>query len=230
MRVRPTVLIVDDDPLIRDALHVHLRDGGYETLLAADGRQAIALLERETPALALIDLALPGAHGFDVARRIKRHADIPIVVVSGIDVEEAKVKALHTFAEDYVTKPFSFAELQARVARILRYHPPGVGGSPKRLDEDASVDFDAGVLCVRGEERPLTATETRLLYVLSSNAGRILPFALLLDRVWPDRDASVSSLWEYVRRLRRKLDDDTERPRYIECVSRVGYRFRARFG
>ena len=226
MPPEPTLLVVDDDPEVVTSLGIHLRADGYRVLRASGGKEALAALERELPVLAIVDLMMPGMDGFETSRRIKRRADIPILILTAVDAEETKVKAIELYADDYLTKPFSYAELAARVGRILRRAwPAGPPAPAERIDDALTLDFGAQTATVHGEVRRLTPTESRLLHLLYANAGRILPNELILDRIWDEAGGEMSYLWEYVRRLREKLGDDPNAPRYIESERGVGYRF-----
>jgi DNA-binding response OmpR family regulator len=227
MQVDPALLLVDDDPDIIASLSIHLRADGYRVLRATSGAEALAALTKELPALAIVDLMMPGMDGFETSRRIKQRADVPIIILTAVDTEETKVKAIELYADDYLTKPFSYAELAARIGRILkRAWPAGPPPSTERVDHRLTLDFAANAATVDGELRKLTPTESRLLHLLYANAGRILPNELILDRIWPDAEGEMSYLWEYVRRLRDKLGDDPAAPRYIESERGIGYRFR----
>ena len=227
MQTSPALLVVDDDPEIVSSLSVHLRADGYRVLRAADGQAALALLDRELPALAIVDLMMPGIDGFETSRRIKRRADIPIIILTAIDSDETKVRAIELYADDYVTKPFSYAELAARIGRILkRAWPAGVPPSAAQIDGTLVLDFAAQAVLVEGETRRLSPTEARLLHLLYANAGRILPNELILDRVWPDAAGEMGYLWEYIRRLREKIGDNPANPRYILSERGIGYQFR----
>jgi DNA-binding response OmpR family regulator len=226
MQASPALLVVDDDPEILSSLSIHLRMDGYRVLSAAGGKEALAVLDQELPSLAIVDLMMPGIDGFETSRRIKRRADIPILILTAIDAEETKVRAIELYADDYLTKPFSYAELAARVGRILkRAWPAGPPASAARIDDDLALDFAAQTAQVHGETRRLSPTEARLLHLLYANAGQILPNELILDRIWPDAEGEMSYLWEYIRRLREKLDDDPTHPRYIASERGIGYSF-----
>jgi two-component system KDP operon response regulator KdpE len=226
MNQSPTLLLVDDDPDILGSLSIHLRADGFRVLKASGGREALALLNEELPALAIVDLMMPGMDGFETSRRLKRRADIPIVILTAVGAEEVKIKAIELYADDYLTKPFSYAELAARVQRILkRAWPAGPPVPRDQVDADLVLDFAAGQAIVGGEARKLSPTESRLLHLLHANAGRILPNELILDRIWPDAEGEMSYLWEYIRRLREKLGDDPAQPRYIASERGIGYRF-----
>ena len=214
MQPEPALLVVDDDPDILNSLSIHLRADGYRVLRASGGKEALGVLERELPALAIVDLMMPSMDGFETSRRIKRRADIPILILTAVDSEEAKARAIELYADDYVTKPFSYPELAARVGRILkRAWPAGPPASAARVDDRLAFDFAAQTVTVGEETRRLTPTEARLLHLLHANAGRILPNELILDRIWDEAGGEMSYLWEYIRRLREKLGDDPNAPR-----------------
>jgi two-component system, OmpR family, KDP operon response regulator KdpE len=226
MQASPALLVVDDDPEILSSLGIHLRADGYRVLRAANGKEALAALDTELPALAIVDLMMPGMDGFETSRRLKRRADIPIIILTAVDTEETKVRAIEQYADDYLTKPFSYAELAARVGRILkRAWPAGPPASVDTIDERLTLDFASQMVQVDGDVRRLSPTESRLLHLLYANAGRILPNELILDRIWPDAEGEMSYLWEYIRRLREKLGDDPSEPRYIASERGIGYSF-----
>ena len=158
------------------------------------------------------------------------YADLPIIMLTAIDAEDRKIEGLSHYAEDYVTKPFSYGELLARVRNLLqRAWPLGeYAASTIVVDEALTIDLARHAVTTPQGEKRLTPTESRLLYLLVNNRGQILTSALLLDRLWPDGGMAMNSLWEYVRRLREKLGDNAETPRYIESARGRGYRFRER--
>jgi DNA-binding response OmpR family regulator len=224
------ILIADDDPDLRFTLRAQLEADGYRVQDAPDGRAALVLAERILPHLAVIDLVMPGMDGFELARRLRRLGDVPVVMLTALDDEETKVKGLEEYAQDYVTKPFSYRELHARVKRVLErtWAAGGPEAAELALDGDVRVDLARRQVLRPGHEPVrLTPTEVRLLQLLARNRGQVLPSAFLLDRAWPDGGGSVPALWEYVRRLRQKLGDDPEAPRYLESERGIGYRLRA---
>ena len=225
----PLLLLVDDDRDILLALRLQLEADGFRVMTADGGQRALELARRELPHLAVVDLMMPGMDGFELAARVRRYADVPIIMLTAIDAEERKVEGLSRYADDYVTKPFSYGELLARIRNLLaRAWPRGAPpDSTVAVDERLTIDFARHVVVTPEGERTLTPTESRLLHLLVTNRGRILPNELLLERLWPDGDGAMNSLWEYVRRLRERLGDTPDAPRYIESERGVGYRFRA---
>jgi DNA-binding response OmpR family regulator len=222
--VRPAVLLVDDDLTLLSALSRRLGRAGYEVRTASSGPQALKLLEGSWPALLVVDLMMPGMDGFELCRRVKQLADLPIIVLSAVDGSEAKVSALELYAEDYVTKPFDPDELVARVQRVLRR--ASIGTPQISLDDgDVEVDLSTRRLTTPTGTHQLTPTEARLLQVLAVSVDRVVPTDELLNRVWTDADgADPSYLWVTVRRLRRKLEADPDRPRYLVTERGIGYR------
>jgi DNA-binding response OmpR family regulator len=228
--VVPQLLLVDDDRDLLLSLRLQLEADGFQVLAAENGRRALAIAAQSLPHLAVLDLMMPGTDGFEVARRLRQYADVPVIMLTAIDDPTRKVEGLSRYADDYVTKPFAYAELLARVRNLLRRAWPQ--GRPIEsmsvIDEALTIDFARHLVMVGGEERRLSPTEARLLHLLLKNRGQILPNDLLLGRLWPDGNGSMNFLWEYVRRLREKLGDTPDAPRYIESTRGIGYRFPAK--
>ncbi len=222
--VRPAVLLVDDDPTLLSVLSRRVSRAGYDVSTASSGPEALKALDGAWPALLVVDLMMPGMDGFELARRVKQLADLPIIILSAVDDSEAKVSALELYAEDYVTKPFDPDELVARIQRVLRR--ASIGSPQISLDQgDIEVDLATRRLTTPTGSHQLTPTEARLLQVLAASVDRVVPTDELLDRVWTDADgADPSYLWVTVRRLRRKLEADPDRPRYLLTERGIGYR------
>jgi two-component system KDP operon response regulator KdpE len=222
--VRPAVLLVDDDLTLLSVLSRRVARAGYEVRTARSGPAALKALEDGWPAILVVDLMMPGMDGFELCRRVKQLADLPIIVLSAVDASEAKVSALELYAEDYVTKPFDPDELIARIQRVLRRSSIG---SPQISLHGGEIELDLASrrLSTPSGTHQLTPTEARLLQVLAASVDRVVPTDELLNRVWTDADgADPSYLWVTVRRLRRKLEADPDRPRHLITERGVGYR------
>ncbi len=224
------ILIVDDDPDLLEAvgLGLQLQWQGVEIVTATDGERALDVFFDELPDVVLLDVGLPRLDGFEVLRRIREVSDTPVLMLTARGEELDKVRGLEIGADDYVTKPFSPLELLARIKAILRRSelPPPVRATPSFAVGDLAINFDSHEVLKGGERVPLTATEYRLLFQLVRNAGHVVPREALLARVWGDeyRD-QLDYLKVYVSRLRGKLEDDPDRPRYILTERGLGYRF-----
>jgi DNA-binding response OmpR family regulator len=221
---RPALLLVDDDPTLLSVLARRMAREGYEVVTASSGSRALSLLEHRWPALLIVDLMMPEMDGFELCARVKRIADLPIIVLSAVDASEAKVRALEDYAEDYVTKPFDPEELVARVQRVLQRSAAGRSGVV--LDGgDLEIDLVRRRVTRSGASTPLTPTEVRLLHQLLGQIDRTVSTDNLLNRVWSESDgADPSYVWVTVRRLRRKLEADPDRPRFLLTERGVGYR------
>ena len=222
--VRPVVLLVDDDPTLLGVLSRRLTREGLIVHTAQSGNAALASLDRGWPALLIVDLMMPGMDGFELCRRVKRVADLPIIVLSSVDASESKIRALEQYAEDYITKPFDPDELVARIGRVMRRSTSGAG--TLRLDDgEVEIDLAARKAVTAAGTQALTPTEVRLLQVLIASIDRPVATETLLNRVWSDADgADPSYVWVSMRRLRRKLEQDPDNPRYLLTERGVGYR------
>jgi DNA-binding response OmpR family regulator len=222
--VRPVVLLVDDDPTLLGVLSRRLSREGLIVHTAPSGSAALASLDRGWPALLIVDLMMPGMDGFELCRRVKRIADLPIIVLSSVDASESKVRALEQYAEDYITKPFDPDELVARVGRVLRRSISGAG--TLRLDDgEVEIDLAARKAVTPAGTHALTRTEVRMLQVFIGSLDRAVATETLLDRVWSEADgADPSYVWVSMRRLRRKLEQDPDNPRFLLTERGIGYR------
>jgi two-component system KDP operon response regulator KdpE len=223
--VTSSILVVDDDPEIRDSLARELRVAGYGVATAGDGEQGERLAREVEPDLVLTDIAMPVVDGFALIEALRRWSRTPIVVLSvrGGDVD--KVRALDLGADDYVTKPFSLGELLARVRAQLRRG--GGEGDPKELRFQAlRVDLQRRRVVESGREVRLTPTEFALLEVFARNAGKPLTLRQLIAKVWDGAPGtSHDTVRVHVGSLRRKLEPDPSNPRYLVTEPWVGYRF-----
>ena len=222
--LRPAILLVDDDPTLLSVLARRMAREGFDVRTAPSGPAALSALERGWPALVIVDLMMPGMDGFEVCRRIKRIADLPIIVLSAVDAGEAKVRALEEYAEDYVTKPFNPDELVARVQRVLRRLPTSRGQAVFD-DGELAIDLVQRQARTSAGTQSLTPTEVRVLQILIGSADRTVPTETLLERVWSEADgADPSYVWVTMRRLRRKIELDPDNPRYLLTERGIGYR------
>ena len=222
----PRILIVDDEPAIVRGLEDNLRFEGYETLAASSGEQGLARALGEAPDLVLLDVTMPGRSGWDVCRELRqRGLDVPIIMLTARGEEADRVRGLELGADDYVTKPFSLRELLARVRAVLRR--PG----PRRKFEelafgDVRVHQRGRRVTRAGREVRLTRKEYDLLVYLAGHQGDVVTRERLLDEVWGyERFPTTRTVDTHVLRLRRKLEADPDRPRFIHTVHGQGYRF-----
>jgi two-component system, OmpR family, KDP operon response regulator KdpE len=219
------VLVVDDEPQIRRALGVNLKARGYDVDLAASGEEGLTLAASRHPDVVLLDLGLPGIDGLDVIRGLRGWSTVPVIVLSVREAERDKVAALDLGADDYVTKPFGMDELLARLRAALRRHLPAPEEAVVTTD-DFEVDLAAKRVRVHGEDVHLTPTEWQLLAVLVRNPGRLITQRYLLQQVWgPAYEKETNYLRVYLAQLRRKLEPDPSRPRYLVTEPGMGYRF-----
>jgi two-component system, OmpR family, KDP operon response regulator KdpE len=221
-----SILVVDDEPPIRNLLRLGLTAQNYEVLEAADAKSALELLGKR-PTLVILDLGLPDIDGLELLRCIRqRQADVPVIVLSSRSDEAGKVAALDLGADDYVTKPFGMDELLARMRAALRHQPQAHDERPVFRVGNLSVDLDRRVVKLADKEVKLSPKEYDLLRLLVQHAGKVLTHRFLLQKLW-DEPTDSQYLRVYVRQLRRKLEDASERPQYIITEVGIGYRFHA---
>ncbi len=224
------ILVVDDEPDVVESVRLGfaLQWREVEVLGAGEADAALDIVEREAPDIVLLDIGLPGRDGFEVLRELREFSDVPVVMLTARDDAMDKVKGLELGADDYVTKPFNHLELMARVRAVLRRHdmPAPASRAPSFRSGDLEVDFARQEARLRGERLDLTPTEYKLLYHLVRNAGHVLQHGTLLAKVWGREYMDETDYVRvYIRRLRDKLGDDPEHPRYIQTERRLGYRF-----
>jgi two-component system, OmpR family, KDP operon response regulator KdpE len=225
----PRVLVVDDEQQIRRSLRVTLRTNGYEVDEAATGEAALDSVAVRPPELIILDLALPDVDGVEVTRRLREWTRLPIIVLSAMGDDDAKVRALDAGADDYVTKPFSVPELLARMRVALRRGTlgPETGDRVLRL-EDVEIDLGRRIVTRAGTEVHLTPTEYGLIRFLAQNAGRVVTHGQLLRSVLGvGYEDAIGSLRVYIASLRKKLEADPSDPRLIVTEPGVGYRLKA---
>ena len=221
----PRILLVDDDPNLLVILAEQLRADGYEITTARDGDEALRRLRTSWPDLLIVDMMMPRMDGLTFAREIKAQADLPIIVLSAIDAGDSKADLLEEVAEDYITKPYHYPELRARVNRVLRRLGDKVPRQSLALGPDLTLDLHRREATVGGEVVQLTPTESRLLYALAANLGQTVTTETLLARGWAEtEDADPSYVWVTMRRLRQKVEVDPNKPVHVQTVRGVGYR------
>lgn len=223
----PRLLVVDDDRSIRRFLHTSLSAHGYAIAEAADGQSALTTVISFRPDVIVLDLGLPDVDGIDVIRRLREWSQIPIIVLTVREHEADKIAALDAGADDYLTKPFGVGELMARLRVAVRRMVNSVD-EPIFRTGDLAVDMAQRTVTVAGEDVRLTPTEYDLLRLLSTYAGKVLTHHQLLRQVWgPGYEHEVHLLRVNISNLRRKLEADPARPRYLLTEPGVGYRLQA---
>jgi DNA-binding response OmpR family regulator len=227
----PHVLVVDDDARSLTTLAEQLRHDGFDVTTAGSGRSALTAFNERWPQLVILELGLTDLDGAELAGRMKARADIPIVVVSSITAVQARTAAIQRFAEDYVTKPYDYPELLARIQRILHRMPDRIPGQELVLGPDLKLILSRRRARVGGRIIPLSPIETRVLGILAAQKGRTVSTGELLARVWTHADsADPSYVWVTVRRLRQKLEAEPQRPRYLVSEPGGGYALRPASG
>ena len=224
------VLIVDDEPNIREVVGLYLRRDGHEVVSAADGEEALSLFGSAVPDLVVLDLMLPKVGGLEVCRRMRAERRVPLIMLTARGEEEERIVGLSLGADDYVVKPFSPRELAARVAAVLRRVEESAGDANQKVlsFDGLHIDPNTREVLVRGEPSTLTAREFDLLYYLAASPGRVYTRDQLMELVWGYTfSADTSTVTVHMRRLREKVEPDPARPRYLQTVWGVGYKFSA---
>jgi len=225
-----TVLLVDDEPIIRETVAEALEEDGLRVVTASDGREALTRVRGEPPDLVLLDLMLPGLSGMEVCRILRRESSVPIIMLTARDSELDKVLGLELGADDYVTKPFSLRELQARVrAQLRRRSVPDVTGTAGQRPADVrlgavTVDLAGHRLLRDGHAMPVKPKAFELLAFLLRHPGQVFTRDQLLERVWGyDYPGETRTVDVHVHWLRGRVEPDPSRPRFLQTVRGVGY-------
>lgn len=226
---KTTILTADDDPQLLRLITRNLQLEGYEVLPVSDGQQALEQIEQKSPDVVLLDVMMPRMDGFTVCLKVREFSSVPIIIVTARGQDQDKVRGLDLGADDYLTKPFSVDELLARVRAVLRRAQFSVKENAQGLQStmttgELTIDFSQHLVALAGREVALTPTEFSILAYLAQNAGRIVTQDLLLEHVWGSEYLGESHMLQVnVNRLRRKLEEDPTRPRYILTKVGVGY-------
>lgn len=223
------ILVVDDEPNIREVVELYLRRDGHSVVSAADGEEALKLYRRSEPDLVVLDLMLPKVSGLEVCRRIQADERVPVVMLTARGEEEDRIVGLGIGADDYVVKPFSPRELAARVGAVLRRVSEaraGSGAEKSMVFGDLRIDPGTREVTIRDAPVALTAREFDLLIHMASHPKRVFTRDQLMETVWDYAFAGdTSTVTVHIRRLREKIEPDPARPRYLQTVWGVGYRF-----
>jgi two-component system, OmpR family, KDP operon response regulator KdpE len=222
-----TILVVDDEPQIRRVLRASLAAQNAQVLDSQSGEEALEILRHNTVDLVLLDLNMPGLGGLDTCRAIRNGWDVPIIVLSVRDSDRDKVEALDAGADDYVSKPFSFDELMARMRAALRRSGFATDSTPKQISAPSlEIDFEQRRVIAGGKHVRLTPTEFDILRYLASQANRPVPHRRLLQAIWgPEYGDQVEYLRVFINQLRKKIEPPGPKPTYIATEPRIGYRF-----
>jgi DNA-binding response OmpR family regulator len=229
MSAKATILTADDDPQLLRLVMRNLQLEGYEVIAASDGQQALAQIEQHIPDLVLLDVMMPKMDGFTVCQRVREFSTVPIIIVTARGQDQDKVRGLDLGADDYLTKPFSIEELLARVRAVLRRAQFSAKDHAQGLQMtttigELEIDYSQHLVRMASREISLTPTEYSILAYLAKNAGRVLTQDLLLEHVWGSEYLGESHMLQVnINRLRRKLEADSARPRYILTKVGVGY-------
>lgn len=224
--VMATILVVDDEQIVREVVASYLRRAGYRTLEAADGVRAREIVERDPPNLVVLDVMLPGVDGLELLRWLRTRSDLPVIMLTARGEEADRIVGLELGADDYVTKPFSPRELSARVRTVLRRARTVEEHEQRLVFDEVEIDASTRDVIVRGEPLQLTAKEFDLLWFLASHPRKVFSREQLMDRVWGYEPAfDTGTVTVHMRRLREKVEVDSSQPRHLQTVWGVGYRF-----
>jgi DNA-binding response OmpR family regulator len=228
MQAMATVLVVDDEPIVREVVVRYLEREGHRTLEAGDGDAARGMIERADPDLVVLDVMLPGADGLELCRWIRGRSELPVIMLTARGEEADRIVGLELGADDYVTKPFSPRELAARVRTVLRRSTSSAPAAATLAFGDVELERETREARKAGALIRLTVKEFDLLWFLASHPRRVFSRDQLMASVWGYTAAlDTGTVTVHVRRLREKIEDDPSQPRYLETVWGVGYRLAA---
>lgn len=228
MAGKAKLLIVEDDANLAEALSLYLTTAGYRVVIAPNGQQGLQSMYVERPHLIILDIMMPGLDGWEVCRRIREISGVPIIMLTARGQEDERVRGLQMGADDYVAKPFSLRELEARIESILRRTADSPAAKTQILfsDDELVIDGERWVVSKGGEVIELTATERRILFLLAENRGRVLPTASILEKIWGREYVDEADYVKlYIWRIRQKIETDPSHPQYIHTERGLGYRF-----
>ncbi|MCS6918437.1 MAG: response regulator transcription factor [Fimbriimonadales bacterium] len=223
---KPRILLVEDDAVLCETLQYNLQRERLEVFVADNAEDALQLFNQHQPHLVILDVMLPSRTGFDLCRIIRQHSQTPVLFLTARAAEEDKIRGFELGADDYIVKPFSVAELIARIRSILRRAQPAP--APRIRFGDVEIDMEARRVYKAGEEVPMTPKEYALLTLLATHPSRVFTRDQLLDHVWGlGTYVSPRTVDVHIRWLRAKVEPDPQHPRYIQTVRGSGYRFEA---
>jgi two-component system KDP operon response regulator KdpE len=228
--VQQTILVIDDDKDLAAMLKAQLERRNHKVVIAANGKEGLQKAYQARPNLILLDIMMPGMDGWEVCQRLRELSNVPIIMLTARTMKGDVVKGLESGADDYLTKPFSASELEARIQAVMRRASRSASGATSRSSFYSNgyltVDFDRRIVKVRDQNVDLTPTEFKLLSILVRNEGRVLPHRYLLTEVWgPEYAEEVDYVKLYIRYLRLKLEENPSDPIYIQTEWGIGYRF-----
>lgn len=222
-----SILVVEDEPIVRDVVVRYLRQAGFTTVEAADGRTARQHIERDQLDLVILDVMLPGMDGLELCRWIRGRSGLPVIMVTALGDESDRIVGLELGADDYISKPFSPRELVARVRSVLRRSTAnGMAGDERIVAGELEIDPGRREVLRSGAEVTLTPREFDLLWFLASHPRHVFTRDHLMERLWGYRSATdTGTVTVHIRRLREKVEETPSEPRHLETVWGVGYRF-----
>ena len=223
-----TILVVEDEPSIREVVSLYLKRAGFQVVDVGDGQEAVRLLEDSLPDLVILDLMLPGLDGFQITSQLRAKGDIPIIMLTAKSSETDRIAGLEMGADDYVVKPFSPQELVSRVRAVLRRTSSQTTGAIAQPISygDLTIDPITRIVTLGDEEKKLTAKEFDLLWFLARNPRQVFKRDQLLENVWGVSEfIDHSTVTVHIRRLREKIEEDTSDPMHIITIWGVGYKF-----